>query len=546
MPSFSPQHPVAFFCAEFGIQSNLPIYAGGLGVLAGDILKEAADQKIPMVGVGLLYRGEGAVQVISEDGRQEEADDYFDPIERGLEQVFVDEMPLFIKVHLTEVDIWVRCWKKEIGDSVVLYLLDTDTEQNHLHERGIAHALYAGTEEELIKQQLVLSIGGVKLLHALGIHPSVYHLNEGRPAFLHWQLIRSYMDEHGLSYPDAVIEARNKTVYTNHTLVEAGNQSYTSDLLKIYGAYYAHKMGIAVETLLAPGLDPATGRFSITRYALNTSCLASAVSQLHFQFCQKHWPNYKWIGITNGVYLPFWQEKNVAQAVNPDELWQAHRACKKQLSEYIQNRTGFYYNPEALVITWSRRMAGYKQVESLFADVNRLRTIMGSENRPVQLLIAGKAHVYDVNAKEQIQTVIQYMKNELSGFALFIPNLDIELDQMLVRGSDLWLNTPKFGQEASGTSGMKALSNGVLQCTVADGWANEVDWKETGWMLDHNNLGDSLYVLLESEIIPQFYSRDAQGIPQDWTKKMSRSIQIAQRFSATRMMKEYQEKFYSL
>jgi starch phosphorylase len=283
MPSFSAQHPIAFFCAEFGVDSRLPIYAGGLGILAGDILKEAADQKIPMVGVGLLYRGEGAIQHITAQGQQLEHDNNFDPLSMGLEHVYVDEMPLFIKVHLTQLDIWIRCWKKTIGETVTLYLLDTDTEQNHQNERNICRALYAGTEEETIKQQLILGIGGVKLLHALEIHPDLYHINEGRPSFLHWQLIRSYMDDHGASFDDASGKARQKTVYTNHTLVAAGNQSYATDLLKAYSAYYAEKMQVSVERLLQPGMEGES--FNITRYALNTSRKASAVSQLHYQFC---------------------------------------------------------------------------------------------------------------------------------------------------------------------------------------------------------------------------------------------------------------------
>jgi starch phosphorylase len=203
MPAISAQHPIAFFCAEYGVQSDLPLYAGGLGVLAGDILKEAARQNIPMAAVGLLYRGQGAIQQITAEGQQVDVDLDFDPLSAGLEHVYVDDMPLFIKVHLTQIDVWVRCWKKTIGETVTLYLLDTDTDQNQLQERGIAHALYAGTEEELIKQQLILGIGGIKLLHQLGIHPSIYHVNEGRPAFLHWQLIRSYMDEHGATFDQA-------------------------------------------------------------------------------------------------------------------------------------------------------------------------------------------------------------------------------------------------------------------------------------------------------------------------------------------------------
>lgn len=552
MPVYSAQHPIAFFCAEFGIQSNLPIYAGGLGVLAGDILKEAARQKLPMVAVGLLYRGEGAIQMITPEGQQTEQDLEYDPLELGLEHVYVDEMPLFIKAHLTEAEIWVRCWKKTIGETVTLYLLDTDTDQNPLAERGIAHALYAGTDEELIKQQLLLGIGGIKLLHQLGIHPSIYHVNEGRPAFLHWQLIRRYIDEHGVSFNQASDWARQKTVYTNHTLVDAGNQSYTTELLKVYGKYYADKMGITVERLLEPGMEPGTDRFSITRYALNTSRKASAVSQLHYQFCQQRWPEYDWCGVTNGVYLPYWQDERYAsglaaesqQTTLGEAIWQTHLSCKQQLMEYVRQRTGYGYDPQRLVITWSRRMAGYKQADALLSDLPRLLKLLADQQRPIQILMAGKAHVADLAAKQMIEKLVRLMQHELSGHALFVPNLDMELDQMLVRGSDIWLNTPEYGKEASGTSGMKALSNGVLQCTVADGWAAEVDWTGTGWQLDHSRLRESLYQTLEEEIVPLYFDRDAAGIPQGWVQRMQRSITLANTFSATRMLADYQQKFY--
>lgn len=546
MFALSAQHPIAFFCAEFGIDSSLPIYAGGLGVLAGDILKEAADQKLPYVGIGLLYRGQNAVQNISPEGHQYETNNDFDPISAGLEHVYQDEMPLFIKVHLTEIDVWVRCWQKKIGETVTLYLLDPDTEQNQVEQRSIAHALYAGTEEEVIKQQLILGIGGVKLLHALGIHPSLYHVNEGRPAYLHWQLIRSYQAANGLSYNDARVMATNKTVYTNHTLVEAGNQEYATNLLRAYGAYYANKMNITTDELLSPGMNAATGEFSITKYALSTSRKASAVSQLHYQFCQAQWPKHNWVGITNGVHFPTWQSERIKNnASHRTNLWKAHQEEKYRTMEFIQHRTGFGYDPSRLVLTWARRITGYKQLLALFEDVNRLRDILNNSARPIQLLIAGKAHMYDELAKQDLQKVIQYMQHELSGHALFVPNLDIALDQALVRGSDVWLNTPRFGLEASGTSGMKALSNGVLQCTVKDGWAHEVEWSELGWVLENENISQNFYELLETQIAPMFYSRDEAGIPVAWLERMQKSIQLSPQFSATRMMKQYQEELYT-
>jgi starch phosphorylase len=558
MVPVSAQHPVAFFCAEFGVDSALPIYAGGLGILAGDILKEAADQQLPYVGVGLLYRGGGAIQTIDADGKQIETDCVFDPLAQGLEHVYLEEMPLFIKVHLTEVSVWLRCWQKKIGPTVTLYLLDPDTEQNPAQYRRIAHELYAGTEEQVIQQQLLLGIGGVKLLHTLGIHPGLYHVNEGRPSFLHWQLIRSYMDQGGASFSIAHEMAKQKTVYTNHTLVEAGNQLYRTHLLRVYGKYYADKMGISVTELLQPGLDDATKQFSVTKYALETSRKASAVSKLHFDFCQKQWPSYEWVSITNGVHLPTWQSpefsSNVANVDGDQEktaakIWSLHQANKQKLADFVRQRTGFGYDPNRLVLTWARRVTGYKQLSSLCKDLPRLQRILrgadGAAQPPMQLLVAGKAHIYDIDAKTEIQEVIHHMQQELSGNALFIPNLDMELDMMLTRGSDVWLNTPDLGKEACGTSGMKALSNGVLQCTIADGWANEVNWDGLGWTLEPGATAESLYDLLETQIGPWYARRDAAGIPQEWVAMMKKSIDLSIKFSSTRMMDEYQALLYA-
>lgn len=543
--AFSAQHPIAYFCAEYGLESRLPLYAGGLGILAGDTLKAAADAKLPMVGVGLLYRGEKAIQHITEDGWQEDWDMQFDPYSSGLEHVYVDEMPLFVKVHLSEIEIWVRCWKKQIGETVTLYLLDTDTDQNHLSERTITHELYGGSQDTVLKQQMILGIGGVKLLHALGIHPAIYHLNEGRPTFLHWQLIREYMGDHGFSFEEAKKVARAKTVYTNHTLVAAGNQSYPSALVRLYGRYYAEKMGIGTDTLLQDGIEGNPDAFNVTRFALNVSCKASAVSQVHFDLSKKQWPEYNWVGITNGVHLPTWQCPEIrATQQDASQLWQAHLQDKQQLAEYVKYRTGYTYDPTRLVITWARRMAGYKQVTALFSDLERLEKIVRSSERPVQILIAGKAHQLDQVGKETLQQIIGYMQRELSGHALFIPNYDIDLAKNLVQGSDIWLNTPEPGKEACGTSGMKASSNGALQCTTLDGWTLEVDWYGKGWVLDPTQLPESIYSTLEDHVIPLYY-QTLQGENQHWVSMMQNSISMAEGFSAAEMLSRYVSLLYN-
>ncbi len=539
-------HPVAYFCAEFGFDTNVPIYAGGLGILAGDTIKEAADRNFPLVGVGLLSRGFGMRQHITPEGDQVDQDWLFDPRSVGLENVYVDEMPLFIKVHLTEVTVWLRCWKKTFANGVVLYLLDSETDQNQLPERSLTQVLYCGTKELQLKQQLLLGIGGVKLLTALGITPALYHLQEGRPAFLHWQLIRQLMDTHKIEYESARQLARDKTVYTNHTLVAAGNQSYSMDLLRVLSRYYADKMKIGVDELLKQGIDADPTQFSVTRLALNVSRKASGVSQLHSKLSQENWPEYDWTNITNGVHFPTWQSARIANTKNsPSELWQAHLNEKQDLANFVQTQTGYTYDPNRFVITWARRLAGYKQMEMLFTDIVRLAELVKRVDRPVQILFAGKAHQGDTHGKAMLKQIIGFMQKELSGHALFVPNYSIAVAQNLVRGSDLWLNTPVHGQEACGTSGMKASSNGVIQCTVPDGWAAETDWTGLGWSLTPNFTAENLYDLLEKEVIPLYFARNAEGLPEKWLEMMQKTIEMSYRFTAERMLKEYQTNLYT-
>ncbi len=551
----STQHPVAYFCAEFGFDYHLPLYAGGLGVLSGDTLKAAADAGVPFVGIGLLYRGDKAVQEIDSDGMQQDKDHAYDPLSEGLEHVYLDEQPLFIRVNLTEVIIWTRVWKKTFSDKVCLYLLDADTDQNELAERRITHALYHGSEESQLKQQLLLGIGGMKLLQSLGIHPSIYHLNEGRPAFLNWQLTRQLMEEHGIDYPTALGRAKAMTVYTNHTLVAAGNNSIDTNLLKRFGSHYAEKLGISVEELLHRGAEGnITDRFFMTRFALNSSRRANGVSSLHSRLSAQTWPEFDWTNITNGVHTPTWQNPEVTQLlasqqgdsekIDSKALWNIHQADKKRLADFVAKRTGFGYDPNRLVITWSRRLAGYKRLNDVFADVERLRGILRTAGKPVQLLVAGKAHVLDQLGKEMLQTVIKHMATELTDHALFIPNYNLEVASYLTRGSDVWLNIPEYGKEACGTSGMKAASNGVLQCTVADGWAEEVDWNGKGWAVASENVTEVVYQTLESQILPMFFARDEQDIPQEWVARMKKTISLTPRYSAARMLADYQRELY--
>lgn len=539
--------PVAYFCAEYGFDTSLPLYAGGLGVLAGDTVRAAADVDDPFVAVGLLYRGKAMVQRITEDGCQEEDDFMFDPVSHGLEHVYVDGQPLFIKVHMTTTDVWLRCWKKTFSNNVTLYLLDSDTDQNDPPQRQITHRLYHGTDESQLQQMFLLGVGGVKLLNALGIHPQLYHLNEGRPAFLVWQLIRQYMELHAIDYESARKLAIQKVVYTNHTLVAAGNKVFSMDTLKSYCQYYAEKMNITTDYLLSPGWSEDGSGFSVTRFALNNSSKANGVSKLHSQLSMEQWPEYHWCNITNGVHLPTWQDHDIASATDGSELWSRHVELKATLATYVHHTTGYQYDSKQLILGWARRLAGYKQLPILFSDMQRIKAILHNQDRPVYLLIAGKVHQGDEAGKQMLQTVIGYMQNELSGQVLFIPNYNLEIAQQLTRGVDVWLNTPQIGKEACGTSGMKALVNGGLPCAVADGWSAEILPTDAGgWTIDHTKTAESLYTLLEEEIVPLYYQRNYSNIPEDWVARMQAALKHTQAVSAKRMFSEYQTTLYGL
>ncbi len=543
----SSAHPIAYFSAEFGFDARLPIYAGGLGILAGDIMKQAGDENFPVVGVGLLYRGDGMKQGLDEQGHQLDLDWHFDPVEVGLEHVYLDGLPLFVSVHIGDALIWLRVWKKTFSPAVTLYLLDSETEQNTMAERTSTHILYSGSVEYMFKQAMLLGIGGVKVLTALGIHPSIFHLNEGRPAFLHWQLVRQFMDLHGLSYDNACELAREKTVYTNHTLVGAANLSLSSNLMCHYASYYASKMRVSCDQLLSQGREDGPDNFNITRFALNVSHRSNGVSKLHSELSAEQWPEYHWCNVTNGVHFPTWQSGAVlANKDDASALWHSHLDEKRHLADFVQSTTGFSINPDWLFVTWSRRLAGYKRLDALFADLARFTKILNRSDRPIQLLVSGKAHQGDQGGKDKLQELIGHFSKELAGHALFIPNYNLEIAQHLTRGSDLWLNTPEIGREACGTSGMKALSNGVLQCTVADGWASEVEWKDVGWTLDSNDISNSVYTSLETSIAPLYFDRDTAGLPKRWIEMMQASIALSEQFSARQMLTNYRHELYQL
>ena len=537
--------PIAYFCVEYGIDNELPTYAGGLGILAGEVISAAADQDIPMVGIGLLHKGRRFVQQITPDGYQIDADSAFDPNTSFLREASIKGTPLIIEIPFGKQTIKVRSYYIRLADHTILFFLSPNVDGNSEDWRSLLNTIYWGDEEAQIKQNVLLGVGGVKLIQELKIVPAMYHLNEGRSAFVALERVKTLMRKKGFPFKKAWELAHDSIVYTNHTLVKAGNASY--DPAKISTYIDALKEGVEIDTdyIVAEGIEKLSSRFDMTRFALNVSHKASAVSKPHGVISRKLWPGYNWKTITNGVHLPRWQTHAFRDpSISDQDIWENHNRKKVNLCKKVLDRTGYKYDPNRLVITWARRIARYKQPMVLFSDIKRLAQIIKHKDRPVQILYAGKAHPGDESGKQTIQEIIKFMQNELSGNAIYVPDYDISLAKSLVSGSDVWLNTPEIGKEASGTSGMKAASNGVINVTIAGGWASEVDWKEVGWELDASGLASSIYDLLENEIAPMYYKRNGT-YPKEWIEKMRKSIQLAKKFSSERMMGEYVKYLYS-
>ncbi|KKR11031.1 MAG: Glycogen/starch/alpha-glucan phosphorylase [Candidatus Woesebacteria bacterium GW2011_GWA1_39_21] len=546
MSSSAQSSPVAYLCNEFGIDSDLPTYSGGLGVLAADLISEAADQDFPMVGVGILYKGKEFVQHVTSDGTEEQRDSQFDHDTSFLRQTTIKGKPLIIKLAFDSEEVLIKSYHIRLGEHVVLYFLSTDVDGNPPEWVSDMDALYRGDNNSQIRQQIILGIGGVRLLEALGVSPSIYHINEGRPGFIIWEITKNIMQKEELTFEDAWNKAKHKIVYTNHTLVRAGNLEYPVECVRNWAKHFSDDLGVDVDRLIKDGLiNPQT--FSITLFALNVSSKRNAVSKVHLENSRNAWSQYDWEYVTNGIYLPRWQDSDYRNTNLSDrEIWDLHMSKKIELSKTVLQRTGVAYDPNKLVITWSRRLADYKQPRVIFSDIKRLYDIVQKPGRQVQILFSGNSHSADPNAKNIIEEIIKIMSTVLSGSAIFIPNYNISLANHLTSGSDVWLNTPKGNLEASGTSGMKAISNGVLNCTVLDGWTYEVDWKDIGWVLDKDNIAEDFYTKLENEIAPLYYERNQNGIPEKWIQKMRKSIQISNSFSSGRVLQEYKNKIYGL
>ncbi|MCR2806353.1 alpha-glucan family phosphorylase [Paenibacillus soyae] len=582
-----PKGGVAYFSAEFGLDESLPIYSGGLGVLAGDHIKAAADLNIPLTGVGLFYSKGYFQQRIDEDGAQQQLYPPIDPDASIYPVQLVrdaEEKPLVIEVTIDGRQVYAKAWSVQVG-SVTLYLLNTDVDSNSGEDRRLTDTLYPSDPNVRISQEILLGIGGARLLAALGIQPDVWHMNEGHSAFLALERIRTLSAE-GVPFETALEAVKASTVFTTHTPVPAGHDVFPIDLIDRYFSHYYWQLGTDRERILS--LGRVDGAFNMTRLAVSTSSKVNGVSKLHGEVTQDLF--HRWMpyiprqdipvdSVTNGVHIGTWladgmkrlfdrhlpsgwavrtQERDVWSSVRDipaAELWEEHQRAKSEMVRELDLPIDMS-GDGPLIIGFARRFATYKRALLIFRDLERLARIVGDPQRPVCLVFAGKAHPADGPGKELIQKIVELSREErFKDRVHIVENYAMDKAKKLVQGVDVWLNTPVKPMEASGTSGQKAAMNGVLNCSVLDGWWVEGYNGRNGWAIEgatdtsadlqEQQDSDTLYRLLEEEIVPLFYKRGERSFPMEWTNRMKESIcSLAPVYNTHRMVSDYWNNIY--
>ena len=598
---------IAYFSAEYGLTECLPIYSGGLGVLSGDHLKASSDSNFPLVAVGLLYQQGYFRQLLNPDGWQQErypTNDFYTLPIKPVEDANGGELKITVK--LPTGNVVVQVWKIEAG-RVKLFLLDTNIPDNLLpQDRDITDSLYGGDTDTRIRQEIVLGIGGVRALKAMGYSPTAYHINEGHSAFLALERVRMLVTEQHLSFDEALEATRVNNIFTTHTSVPAGIDLFDPGVMYHYFHEFCQEAGVGFDQLMSLGKAPDSrdDRFSMAILALNTSAHRNAVSRLHRHVSQEMW-HILWpqlpvwevpiTSITNGVHLPSWLNGDLAalydQYLQPDwrerfaepdiweqvneipdeELLEAHRRRKRRLVSFVRarqqesatrrqasaaeiRRASEVLDPNAFTIGFARRFATYKRATLLFRDLERLKGILCRKEMPVQIVIAGKAHPKDQPGKTFIRDIVQFSRDpDIWKHVVFVEDYDMKVARELVQGVDLWLNNPRRGEEACGTSGMKAAINGVLSFSILDGWWDEAYEQSGGWAIgdrepyseDQDALhASNLYYLLENEIVPMFFERRDQ-VSRDWMRRMKQALtHISPRFDSRRMVGEYMRELY--
>ena len=598
----SPLESVAYFSPEFGIAEALPQYSGGLGVLAGDHLKAASGLNVPLVGVGLLYRHAYFHQELDADGWQLERYPTLDPHTMPLELV----EGTGIEVDLAGSPLQAQVWRAQVG-RVSLYLLDADVEGNDEDGRQVTDRLYGGDNEHRLRQEILLGMGGVRALAALGATPQLFHMNEGHAGFCTLERIRALLRDEGLTVPEAIEAVRASTVFTTHTPVAAGIDRFSRDLMDRYFGKWAADCGLSVDQLMALGHQPGESPdapFNMAVLGLRLAGEANAVSRLHGVVSRRMfgslWPGVPVAevpitSVTNGVHartwvsqdlnevlerrvLPEWPEAEADRWAHladapADELWRVRNQGRERLVTFIRERLraaalargetdvewcAEAFDPTALTLGWARRFATYKRATLLLAQPERLRRLLTNPERPVQLVFAGKAHPADTHGKEMIKAIVQACRDpELRSRMAFIEDYDMAVARVLYQGADVWLNTPRRPLEACGTSGMKAALNGALNCSILDGWFDEMYDGHNGWAIvsaeRHDDVGrrdeaegSSLFDLLENQVVPLYYDHRLRGpTPQRWIEMVKSSlVSLGPSVSASRMVRDYVVRIY--
>ena len=601
-------NPIAYFSMEFGLHEILPIYSGGLGVLAGDHLKEASDLGLPLMGVGFMYAQGYFSQRISEDGWQEALNNMLKFEDLPANMVMKNESPVTVEAELPDRKISLYAWEVRVG-RIPLYLLDSNVEGNSDYDRLLTARLYWSDLDRRIMQEVLLGIGGVRMLRALGANPAAWHMNEGHAAFLILERARELVED-GDSFETAIEKTRGQNIFTTHTPVPAGNDEFPLWLMDKYLAAVWPQLGLTREQFydLARHEQSYGETFSMGVLALRSSKGRNAVSELHGHVSRDMW-HFLWkdrkaeevpiTHVTNGVHTSNWMARrlrmlldlhfgegwmerldeselwNKLDGLSDRALWEVHQHLKRKMNFYLRERVrdrwtvggfhpvqvvsaGVLLNPYVLTIGFARRFATYKRASLILSDVDRLLHVINRPNMPVQIVFAGKAHPADEPGKQLIQKIYRTVKRaETGGRLVFVEDYDMNLARYLVQGVDVWLNTPRRPMEASGTSGMKAGLNGALNFSILDGWWREAYNGRNGWSIgedketeaseaqDHADAQD-LYNKLENEIIPMYYDRDINNTPVEWVGRMKESIKtVTPQFSTRRMLKEYVEKLYS-
>jgi starch phosphorylase len=601
---------VAYFSMEYGMDVSLPIYSGGLGILSGDHMKTSSDMGLPLVGVGLLYRQGYFKQYLNADGFQQESypenDWYNMPVERKTGK---DGNPVKITVDLAGAQAVAQIWEVKVGRSS-LYLLDTNIDENAPDIRNVTAALYGGDKENRIQQEILLGIGGIRALRALGINPAATHMNEGHSAFLGLERVREIMAERGFNFDEAREAVWPTNIFTTHTPVPAGNERFDIVLMEKYFRSWPQILGISWKDFLGLGrIQPNDDHetFCLTVLALKFAAYANGVARLHGVVSRDMWKGL-WPGlpldevpihhVTNGVHPRTWVSSGMTELldryfgphfeeeptdlaiwdrmdrISDEELWRTHERRRERLVAFARDRIREHHkrtgaverrirqaedalSPYALTLCFARRFATYKRGNLLLRDPERLLRLLKDNDRPVQLIFAGKAHPNDMPGKDLIREIVHFAeKYDVTSRIVFIENYDMTVARYLTSGGDVWLNTPRRPMEASGTSGMKAAMNGVLNCSIMDGWWDEAYNPEVGWAIGHgeqyedDQLQDdveskALYDLLERDIIPLFYQRGRDGLPREWIKRMKTCMrEIGRSMSSHRMLMDYSNMFY--